>query len=109
MPAEQARISREKRTVRAMIGIYCRAHHGTSGHLCSQCDELLKYATERLDRCPFGGQKPTCADCPVHCYKPAMREAVKRVMRHAGPRLIFKHPILAVQHFIDGLRRNRQS
>jgi len=105
MPTDSPRIAREKRTVRAMIRIYCRAHHKTTDALCADCDELLDYAVARLDRCPFGSEKPTCAKCPVHCYKPAMREKAKAVMRYAGPRMLLRHPILAVRHLLDGRRR----
>ena len=85
----------------AMIGCYCRGHHGTGGELCADCRWLLDYATGRLQRCPFGETKPTCAKCPIHCYQPQMRERVKAVMRYAGPRMIWRHPILAVRHWLD--------
>jgi hypothetical protein len=63
----------------------------------------------RLDRCPYFPNKPTCANCPTHCYKPDMREQVRAVMRYAGPRMLIKHPILAVFHLIDGkLDKRRQ-
>jgi len=109
MTSEPARILREKRTIGAMIDIYCRRHHGTSGEPCGDCSELLDYATGRLDKCPFAAEKPTCADCPVHCYKPAMREKAREVMRYAGPRLIFRHPVLALLHVVDGLRSPKQT
>lgn len=96
-----ARIEREKQTVRAMVGVYCRGHHGRP--LCDACMELLQYALCRLERCPFGPSKPTCARCPIHCYKPALREQVKAVMRYAGPRMIYRHPWLAVRHWLDAL------
>ena len=99
---ESRKIAREKRTIRSMVEVYCRAHHGTTGELCADCTELLDYALGRLDRCPFGANKSTCADCPIHCYKPAMREKVQAVMRYAGPRMLSRHPILAVLHLIDG-------
>jgi hypothetical protein len=105
MSSEPRRIAREKRTIRAMVEIYCRAHHGTAGRLCGDCDELLDYALCRLDRCPFGADKPTCAKCPIHCYKPTMREEVRQVMRYAGPRMLYRHPILGLLHCLDGLRR----
>ena len=105
MPDQSARIAREKHTIRARVGIYCRAHHGVSHGDCRQCSELLAYALRRLDRCPFGGAKPPCADCPIHCYKPAMRDRVREVMRFAGPRMIWRHPILAIMHLIDGRRK----
>ena len=108
MPGSSARITREQRTIRAMVDMYCRAHHGTSGRICHQCRGLLDYAAGRLDRCPFGADKPTCADCTVHCYKPAMRDRARAVMRYAGPRMLFKHPILALLHVLDA-RRNRRA
>ena len=51
------RIDREKRTVGAMIALYCRANHSTNGELCEECKELYDYAVARLDRCPFGADK----------------------------------------------------
>jgi hypothetical protein len=105
MPSESARIAREKRTIRAMIGIYCRARHGRSEAVCRECTELLDYATGRLDRCPFGAGKTACVDCEIHCYKPAMRDRVRQVMRYAGPRMLWKHPVLALLHVIDGRRK----
>jgi hypothetical protein len=95
-------MNREKKTVSEMIRIYCRAHHGTSDDLCPQCTELFDYAMCRLDRCPFGADKPTCAKCPIHCYKPQMRDQIRDVMRYAGPRMLLRHPILAVLHKLDG-------
>jgi len=102
MPNAPPRIAREKKTIAAMVQLYCRKKHGGGGTLCDECSELLDYATCRLDRCPYGPQKPTCAKCPVHCYKPQMREQVKEVMRFAGPRMLLRHPILAVRHLLDG-------
>jgi hypothetical protein len=98
---EPPRIAREKRTIAAMVRIYCRAHHGTSSTLCRECEALQSYAFCRLDRCPFGADKTTCAQCPVHCYKPAMRTQVKAMMRYAGPRMLLRHPILALLHQWD--------
>ena len=90
----------EVQTVRAMIGIYCRAHHGASRTLCTDCDGLLSYAEERIVKCPFGDDKPVCNQCTVHCYKPDMREQIQRVMRYAGPRMPARHPILAIRHLM---------
>ena len=30
-------------------------------------------------KCPYGPAKPTCARCPIHCYKPAPRETARVV------------------------------
>jgi len=102
MTEKKPRIEREKRTIRAMLALYCRDHHGRADELCDECAELLKYALGRLDRCPFGEGKTACSDCEIHCYKPAMREKVRQVMRYSGPRMLLHHPILAVRHLIDG-------
>jgi hypothetical protein len=100
-PLPPRRIVREKRTIAAMLDIYCRANHGDGVTLCGQCERLLEYAFCRLDRCPFGAKKGACARCPVHCYAPTMRTRIKEVMRYAGPRMLYRHPILALLHQWD--------
>ncbi|MTV49969.1 nitrous oxide-stimulated promoter family protein [Heliobacillus mobilis] len=97
------RSTREKKTVHAMIQIYCDAHHGHDGGLCPDCQELINYAFARLERCKFGEQKSTCGRCPVHCYKKDMREKITAVMRFSGPKMLTKHPILAFWHLVDGI------
>lgn len=105
MPPTVKRMARERKTIAAMIRLYCRHQHHTGTGLCPPCEELQSYAFARLDRCPFADQKPTCAKCTVHCYKPEMRERVRQVMRFAGPRMLLQHPMLAVLHLLDGLRK----
>ena len=99
------RLAREWRTIAAMIACYCRDHHTTHDALCPECLGLLDYATIRLERCRFGPEKPVCAKCPVHCYRPARREQVRAVMRYAGPRMLWQHPILSLRHWLDGFRK----
>lgn len=99
-----ARLARERRTIKAMIALYCRDHHHHERRLCDACAGLAAYADKRLDLCPYGPDKPTCFNCPVHCYQPRMRETVKDVMRYAGPRMMKRHPVLAVRHLLDGRR-----
>ena len=103
-PTAGRRMDREKRTVEAMIRMLCCDVHGSRGDaLCAECTELLAYAMARLDRCRFGEDKPKCAACPVHCYKPEMREKIQTVMRHSGPRMMLRHPVLAAGHVMDGV------
>ncbi len=105
------RHAREERTIRAMIAIYCRGNHAAAGGsdsaaaFCAECRELADYAARRLARCPFGEEKPTCARCPIHCYRPGMRKRVREVMRYAGPRMLVRHPVLAVRHWLDAMRK----
>ena len=97
------RRAREQKTLQTMIEMYCRAHHWQV-FLCGDCAELNHYAQRRLERCVFGDEKPTCANCTVHCYRDDMRERVRRIMRWAGPRMFFRHPLMGVMHVIDGRR-----
>ena len=103
MADDTRRIRREKKTIAVMIDMYCRAHHEADG-LCDTCAGLHDYAMQRIDKCPFWLAKPTCANCPIHCYKKDKREEVKTVMRFSGPRMALRHPILAVMHKLDGRR-----
>lgn len=99
------RLARERETVRAMIDIYCRAHHQPGKKRCGSCQELLAYACKRLAGCVFQEEKPTCGNCPVHCYKASMREKIQEVMRFSGPRMLYHHPLLAVAHLLDKRRQ----
>ncbi len=97
---------KEQETVKKMIELYCRGNHASGQELCAECGELLAYARKRLEMCKYGKEKPACSKCPVHCYKPLMREKIILVMRYAGPRMIFAHPAEAVRHLLKekGLR-----
>jgi hypothetical protein len=81
-----------------MTKIYCHTHHRTKKGLCSDCNSLFEYSKLRTEKCVFGEEKPECGDCPVHCYKKEMREKVREIMRFAGPRMAYKHPVLAFIH-----------
>ena len=100
------RLRREQRTIRAMLQIWCEAQplHVRSryGELCLGCDCLFEYASYRLARCPYGQEKPTCVKCPIHCYGRDKREMMQEVMRFAGPRMLLRHPVLAIRHVLDG-------
>jgi hypothetical protein len=96
------RRARELRTIDAMVRLYCRGHGHEGAPLCRECAALMEYATRRLERCVFGDQKPTCANCVVHCYSADMRERVRQMMRWAGPRMLLRHPFLAIMHKLDG-------
>ena len=92
----------EFRTIGAMVEIYCRAHHPLkpSKGVCNDCQEFLAYAETRLDRCPYGQGKPTCNKCPVHCYKPHMKQKAREIMLYSGPRMLLPHPIMAIKHLL---------
>jgi hypothetical protein len=105
---DRGRLQREWRTMQAMMAIYCAGH----GHVrtagksfCAGCTGFLDYAARRLEKCPYGPAKPTCAKCPIHCYKPQPREFARQMMRYSGPRMLLWHPWLSMMHFVDKARR----
>ena len=108
----QDKREREKKMVSEMILLYCRKQHKSlrkaSGlgktELCQECAELENYARMRSDRCPFMETKTFCSNCKVHCYKPEMRERIRKIMRFSGPRMLFVHPVAAIRHVIESSR-----
>ena len=101
-------IEREKRMVDAMVLIYCRAHHGYNGAPCVKCAELGVYAKGRLNHCRFQEKKPVCGKCGLTCYNLENKGYAEEVFTYAGPRMIFEHPLLGLQHFLDAFRNNDQ-
>ena len=105
----QDKRKKEVETVSSMIEIYCHGSHGTKrGELCGQCEKLKEYTTARTMHCPFMETKTFCSNCRVHCYKPQMREEIRNVMRFAGPRMLFYHPIMAIRHVITSAKEKKR-
>jgi hypothetical protein len=102
---QHPRITREKRTINAMVQLYCKDHHNSVDKLCQECNDFMVYAYMRLDKCPFQENKSTCGKCLIHCYNPEMKEKVKKIMRYSGPRMLLHHPSLALHHLWDGRRK----
>ena len=98
----------QQRTIEAMLHIWCEAqpghHRARYGDLCAGCEGLFDYASYRLLKCPYGEEKPTCKKCPIHCYTRDRREQMHEVMRFAGPRMLLRHPVLAIRHLRDEKR-----
>jgi len=97
------RIEREKQTVALMIRIYCRAKHRSRDAVCPRCFELLEYAHQKLTSCPFKDGKKACSDCDVHCYSKEMRGRIQEVMRFSGPRMLLRHPIITLLHYMSSI------
>ena len=105
MSASKSRLEKEKKTIKTMISMYCKKNHSTNEELCEQCVELFEYAEKRLKHCRYGENKPACENCPIHCYNPDMREKVRKIMRFAGPRMIYTHPIMGFRHLFNKRRK----
>lgn len=98
---------KEKQVVHLMIEVYCHGSHHTRRGLCPECQALADYAAQRVDHCPHMETKTFCSNCKTHCYKPAMREQIRKVMRYSGPRMLLYHPVLAVRHLIESKKEKR--
>ncbi len=109
MGSSKNRLERERETMNTMIYMYCKNNHDSKDILCQDCSELLEYSGERLKYCRFGENKPTCEKCPIHCYKPATRENIRKVMRYAGPRMIYTHPIMGFRHLFRKIKKFENS
>ncbi|MDD5674088.1 MAG: nitrous oxide-stimulated promoter family protein [Chitinivibrionales bacterium] len=101
MKANTPRFKREAKTIRVMVGLYCRDQHGFAVQPCPECAEIISYVLGKLEKCPWGEKKPVCAQCTIHCYEKSMRARIAKVMRHSGPRMAARHPLLALSHLLN--------
>jgi hypothetical protein len=99
------RTQREKKTVEAMIRMFCASRHGMRVEDCESCRQLLAYARRKIDTCRFHEFKPASNECRIHCYSRQSREQIRAVMRFSGPRMMIFHPILGSLHMVDRLLR----
>jgi Nitrous oxide-stimulated promoter len=113
-PTRQER--KDLRVLGLFTAVYCRRHHageksGLSARgldasvlglgqyrYCEECREFLAYALQRRLRCPLE-PKPTCKECPVHCYRPGHRERVRQIMRFSGAYLIKRGRLDLLWHY----------
>ena len=100
-------VSYQRKTLRAMVRLYCTQQH-QSAPLCEPCSELLEYAEQRLDKCPYGEEKHACQECDIHCYCPEMQSRIVEVMQYAGPRMILHRPIMALRHLFHTMRSKKK-
>lgn len=103
----ESKREREKKMVSRMIALYCRKKHHTITGLCPDCEELSRYARQRSEKCPFMESKTFCVNCRVHCYKPEMREKIRKVMRFSGPWMILYCPAAAIRHVIESKKERK--
>ncbi len=100
---------KERKLIPVMIRSYCHGKHKAKGeNICEECKALTEYALFRLEKCPFKVNKKFCSFCKIHCYKPEMREKIKDVMKWAGPRMIFTHPVFAFKHVFQMISYKRK-
>ncbi len=124
---------KEKQLMKTMITIYCHGHkhrntqklrkdgkntkietspslklQQQNNGLCEECETLLLYSYNKINRCPFMETKTFCNNCHVHCYQKEQREKIKEVMRFAGPRMLYRHPVVAIKHAYYTIKQKSQ-
>lgn len=99
---------KEKKILQSMITVYCRGKHRFGKVLCPECRKLLDYVLYRTEKCPFMETKTFCSACKVHCYSREMQMKMKEVMKYAGPRMIYHHPLLAISHIWVTIKGRRK-
>lgn len=95
-----SKIEKEKKIVAFMIDCYCKKNHHQET-ICRSCNDLVKYAQERLSVCPFGEKKTSCLKCMVHCYSKGKRIEIRNVMSFVGPRMMYLMPIQYIKHMFN--------
>jgi hypothetical protein len=122
----EAGVRADTRLLGDFVGIYCRGKHrgaarallvseGASSNVygrraptvCDECADLLRYAERRRAMCPKE-PKPFCSVCDTHCYRPAMRESMGKIMRYSGPRALFRgYAIQGIRHLVQSRRAGK--
>lgn len=88
--------------VEFMIDLYYDRHQAEEEERL----DLKDYVAKKLALCPHGDDKPFCSSCKIHCYDKAHRAKIKKVMKYAGPRMIFYTPGQSLKHLIEKIRRS---
>jgi hypothetical protein len=101
-------IEREKKMVNAMVLIYCIDHHSYCNAPCTKCYSFGEYSKKRLEMCHYREKKPVCGRCGLICYNPYYKNYAEKCFNYAGPRMMFQHPKLGLQHLFDSFRNNKQ-
>ena len=83
-----AKISSEKTTVELMINLYCRKKHDQKS-LCIECKALKNYAMKRLEKCPFGDEKPACNVFSWNLQFPELRQSPPKPLGSNRPVFYF--------------------
>ena len=102
MTEKTEKIKMKKEIISLMVKLYCQKKH-TDKILCPQCKDLLNYCFERLESCPEKLDNFFCNNCQINCFAQKQQDEIRKVMRFAGPRMLFYHPPLVVKFLLSKL------
>ncbi|MEA2049469.1 MAG: nitrous oxide-stimulated promoter family protein [Campylobacterota bacterium] len=66
-----------------IIKTYNNQKYKIKTKLCSDCESILRYSTQRLEECPHD-IKPRCRKCPSPCYEKQQWKQLAKIMRYSG-------------------------
>lgn len=103
--------SKDIRIIARFTQVWCKGHRHENRQtfplpdglkpveLCRDCSRFVSYAISRRMHCPLEAEKPSCKHCRIHCYAPAERELVKRIMAWSGRRMILRGRLDYLWHY----------
>lgn len=97
------KIEKRKKVLSAMFAIYIKKHKKEK----EEVNSLKAYAFQRIDKCPNVNDGIYCSSCKIHCFSDDKRKEIKKVMKYSGPRMIFYHPLMALDHMLSGFRAKK--
>lgn len=111
-------LARDVRTLVRFVTVYCSGRHrqaaksrayvkrfdidvlpGKQVDLCASCVKLLAHALVKRANCPMH-PKPSCKNCPEHCYHPTYRKRIREVMKFSGRKLLLSGRLDYLLHLL---------
>ena len=99
------RKEKELKIILTMIEMYYEQFMYLPDNHYEDFNELQKYVKRKVEHCPLGDKKTTCGKCTIHCYEPRMQEKIKKIMQYSGPRMIYRHPLMALYHLYYSFKK----
>lgn len=103
----QDRREKERRLLSCMVAYYCRKNHGNRVRLCPECADVDRFIRQRC-HCPRQEATRLCRSCPAQCGRPELKEKLRRMVRYACPRMLFRHPV-TVSRYVAAARREKKA
>lgn len=103
-PEPTNNVPKERENIRKSFGKYCNDNHGTSdGKLCPKCTALLTTVMLKIQRCPYGINKPVCDSCETPCFGEEVTNGFLDIMKSSRKKMLLSHPLMTIKHKIANL------
>ena len=92
---------KDRRILEAIGRIYCKGNHAgrakDAAGMCPECRGVIEQTLARAEACPHG-HEGNCQDCATPCQRGEAQQRIKAIMRYAAPRMMFRHPLMALDY-----------